>query len=377
MNKNNLIEALYIHVPFCNKICNYCDFYKMVANSYKEKYVEYLIKELEQKKDNLADIKTIYLGGGTPSSLPLHLLDYLLFHITKYIDIKQVTEFTVEANPVDVTIDLVKLLKKYHVNRVSLGVQSFDNEKLKFLGRDHDKKIAVNAIKTLKKYGIDNINVDLIYATPNDNYKHIKKDLLQIIKLNVNHVSTYSLILEEKTILYHLYQKGLYKLFDQDEEYIIYSKLTKFLKSYGYNHYEISNFAKPKYESRHNMVYWTNKKYLGIGAGASYYINNIRYTNVMNLKNYFIGIDSNNLIYQEQTKLSKAEQMQEEVILGLRMVKGINLTTFKEKYNISFVDAFPVSNNLISKKILKVKKDNLYIPENKLYLSNSILTEFM
>ena len=377
INIENNIEALYIHIPFCNKICNYCDFYKMVANSHKEKYVEYLVKEIEIKKDLMKKLKTIYIGGGTPSSLPLNLMDYLLYHLFKYVDNKQLIEFTVEVNPVDVTVDLVKLLKKYHVNRVSIGVQSFNEEKLKFLGRDHNKKVAVKAIKTLKKYGIKNLSIDIMYATPNDSFKKIKKDLIQVIKLNVNHVSTYSLILEEKTILHHLYKKNLYKPFDADEEYKIYLKLTKFLKAYGYNHYEISNFAKPKYESHHNLVYWTNKKYLGIGAGASYYINNIRYTNVMNLNDYYIGIDSNDLRYQETAELTKVEQMQEEVILGLRMVNGINLIAFKEKYNVEFTEAFPIALNLVAKKLLKIKKHHIYIPEKKLYLSNSILTEFI
>lgn len=373
----NKIEALYIHIPFCNKICTYCDFYKMVANSYKEKYVTYLVKEFELKKDLMADIKTIYIGGGTPSCLPVNLLDYLFNQMFNYIDKSKVVEFTVELNPVDVSVDLVNLLKKHGVNRVSLGVQSFIDEKLAFLGRNHDKKIAIYAIKTLKKHGLKNINVDIIYATPKDNFRKVKKDLIQILKLNINHLSTYSLILEEKTILYHMYEKNLYQPFDGDKEYKLYMKIVKFLKTYGYNHYEISNFAKKHYESTHNMTYWTNQKYLGIGAGASYYINNVRYTNIMNLEKYFAGIDNKHLNYQEEQEITLKEQMQEELILGLRMVKGVNVINFETKYGQTVYEAFPSVKNLLNKKLLKLKKKQLYIPENKLYLSNSILTDLV
>lgn len=349
----------------------------MVANSYKEQYISYLIKEMELKKALFSNIKTIYIGGGTPSSIPLPSLEYLFEQLFTYVNRANILEFTVEVNPIDVNKDLITLFKKYGVNRISLGVQSFDDEKLQFLGRTHNRKQAIQAVKICQKYGIRNINLDLIYATPNDSFKKIKKDLIQAIKLNITHLSTYSLILEEKTILYHQYQKKLYQPFDPDQEYQIYMKLTRFLKSYGFKHYEISNFAKNKYQSRHNMTYWLNQKYLGIGAGASYYIDNIRYTNVMNLKQYFAGIDNRYLNYQEEVELTIKDQMQEEVMLGLRMVKGINLDVFQAKYQKTIEEAFPFINDLIKKKWLKIKKHYLYIPEKMLYLSNSIISEFM
>ncbi|HHU55821.1 MAG TPA: radical SAM family heme chaperone HemW, partial [Acholeplasmataceae bacterium] len=200
------MEALYIHIPFCRKICTYCDFYKMVAkDSVKTKYVEYLLKELRLKKDLLNDLKTVYIGGGTPTALPLNLLDFFLYHLTKEIDLNSVIEFTIEANPSDITKELVNVLTKYNINRVSLGVQSFNDEKLKFLGRDHDEKTIKKAIKTLQRGGLKNINVDLIYGTPNDSFRKVKKDLKKIINLGAKHISTYSLILEKKTILYHLF----------------------------------------------------------------------------------------------------------------------------------------------------------------------------
>jgi oxygen-independent coproporphyrinogen-3 oxidase len=351
----------------------------MIAkNNFKTKYVEYLVKELEIKKDYIQDIRTIYIGGGTPTSLPLNLLDYFLYHLFKYVDKNKLVEFTIEVNPKDVSVELVKLFKKYNVNRVSLGVQSFNKQKLKFLGRDHDKKTAIKAVKTFQKYGITNINLDFIYATPNDSVRKVKRDLAIAINLNVSHISTYSLILEEKTILHHLYKKGQYTPFDEDKEYKIYKNIVKYLKRYGYIHYEISNFAKKKKFSVHNLVYWTNMKYLGIGAGASYYIDNTRYTNVMNLNKYFEGIDNLNLQYAEMTELSQLEQMQEEIILGLRKIDGVNLKQFEEKFGMTLHQAFPFLDKLIEKKMLKiVKNEKLIIPKKKLYLSNVVLTEFI
>lgn len=373
------VEALYIHIPFCSKICTYCDFYKMMAKtSVKEKYVAYLVKELEMRKELLSDVKTVYIGGGTPSSLPLHLLDYLLHHISRLINVHQLTEFTMEMNPKDVTKSLVQLVKQYNVNRVSLGVQSFDAKKLEFLGRDHSKREAIRSVRTLQRNGIKNINVDIIYATPNDSFRKVKKDIMRAVDLNVKHISTYSLILEQNTVLFHQYQKKQFTLLDQDKEYQIYNRIRHLLLKFGYQHYEISNFSKRHHQSQHNLIYWTNKKYLGIGAGASYYIDDIRYTNVMHLETYFGGIDRNELVHSEKTQLSNMEQMQEEMILGLRKINGVNLNEFEQKFGKPLFDVFPNLKSMLKKKMLKVsRKRCIYIPKRKLYLSNVVLVEFI
>lgn len=372
------MEALYIHIPFCNHICTYCDFYKMVAKTnVKEKYIKYLIQELQLRKDLLKDVKTVYIGGGTPTSLPLNLLDFFLYHLHQEIDLKNVIEFTIEANPTDITLDLAMILKKYHINRVSLGVQSFNEQKLKFLGRNHNQKIVTQAIKILHKVGINNINIDLIYGTPNDSFKIVKKDLQKCINLGVKHISAYSLILEEKTILYHLYKQNKFTPIDEDKEYHIYKKINRFLKKYNYHHYEISNYAIKNYESKHNLVYWANEKYLGIGAAASYYIDNVRYTNIMNLEKYFSGIEEQKLKYIEETTLTPLEQMQEEMIMGLRKIHGIDIKQFHQKFNQDLFQVFPIINDLIKKKLLIKKRNKLYIPKKRLYLSNRILAEFI
>lgn len=374
-----MINALYIHIPFCNKICTYCDFFKMVAKpEYKTKYIDHLVKEIYLKIDSFSSLKTIYIGGGTPTALPLNILDFFLYHLTKNIDMNKIVEFTIEANPIDITAELVTLLRKYGVNRVSLGVQSFNDEKLTFLGREHSGKQASDAVNLLREGGITNINIDVIYAAPNDTFKTIKKDIITALKLQVTHISTYSLILEEKTILYKMFLNNQYKEFDQDVEYKIYTKIRRLLKLHGFTHYEISNFAKKNYQSIHNKVYWTNQNYLGLGAGASYYIGKTRYTNSTVIKDYVLGVNEGNLKFADQVELTEIEIIQEEMILGLRMITGVDLNTFTEKYNQTIFEVFPFVTNLIKQKFLKITKNNhLIIPKKMLYLSNVVLQYFI
>ena len=380
MTRFKEVEALYIHIPFCIRICTYCDFYKMMApDEAKEVYIDYLIKELELKKKSLGFIKTIYIGGGTPTSLNDELLEKLFIAIEKAIDINQVIEYSIEANPLDLSMNKCNLLAKYHINRVSIGAQSFNQERLSFLGRVHSKDGIILAIKNLRKAKINNINLDLIYALPNDSFSKFKKDLDEAIKLKVNHLSCYALILEEHTMLYKLYKEGKFKELDDDKQAKIYKKSVKYLKKYGFNHYEISNFAKDGYESIHNLTYWNNELYLGIGASSAYYIDNTRYTNAHNLKKYYEGIDNNDLNYYECTKLSNVDQMKEELILGLRKVKGVNILNFNFKFGMTIYDAFGKTlNDLLAKKLLAISSDNyLYIPEDKLFISNAIMEKFI
>ena len=350
----------------------------MVAkDSLKEKFITYLIKELDLKRDYLYNLKTIYIGGGTPTALPIPLLEKLLKYLNQFINLEILEEFTIEANPNDITVELAKLLKKYHINRVSLGVQGLTKEKLATLGRTHTKKDVITAIKNLKKVKITNINADLIYGVGNETFKDLKKELKTLIHLGVKHISTYSLILEEKTILKKLYDEKKFSLYDEDSEKELYQKIIKYLKKKKFIHYEISNFAKKGYESIHNLTYWNNKNYIGVGPSASYYLGNIRYTNVKNLEKYFQGIDNNFLEYYEKVELSIKDMMSEELIMGLRKIKGININEFQEKFNISIYDAFPIVKKLLDLKVLALKNNYLFIPSDKLYLSNEVLVNFI
>lgn len=373
------MKALYIHIPFCSKVCTYCDFYKMVAKSdLKEKYVDYLIKELEMKKEYLSEIETIYVGGGTPSSLSTNSLNKLFLALKERIDLKNLKEFTVEANPNDINPDFVNLLAAYKVNRVSLGVQSLKSKKLKFLGRTHRKGTVKKAIKYLKEGGITNINADIIFGTQKDKKKIAIKDLKKLLKWEVTHISTYSLQLEEKTILYKKFKENKFIPINENLDSDIYFAICEFLKQKGFIHYEVSNFAlNDNYKSVHNLTYWNNDKYLGIGAAASYYIDNIRYTNINNLNKYFEGIDNESLCYLEEDEIVPGEKMFEEVMLGFRKLEGINLQKFEEKFEKTIFDAYPVVNKLIDNGNLEVSNGYIKVPESKIYILNNILINFL
>lgn len=374
----NKIESLYIHIPFCSKICTYCDFYKMVAKPYvKEKYVEYLIKELEMKKQYLTSLKTIFIGGGTPTCLSLESMEKLFSYLNQYIDKDILIEFTIEANPNDITLDMAKLFKKYNINRVSLGVQGLKEEKLKILGRTHNEEDVKKAIKNLIKAKITNINADIIYGVGKETFADIKYDLEKLIKFGVKHISAYSLILEDKTVLKKLFDEKKFFLYDEDEESNLYKQIVNFLKKKKFIHYEISNFSKKDHQSNHNLVYWNNMNYIGAGASASYYIDNMRYTNIRNLEKYYQGIDNNQLNYAAATELTKEDMMSEEMIMGLRKIEGINILDFKAKYLLAIEEAFPIIKKFISLELLEIKNNYLFIPEEKLYLSNEVLVNFV
>ncbi|MFA7434768.1 MAG: radical SAM family heme chaperone HemW [Bacilli bacterium] len=374
----NKIESLYIHIPFCSKICTYCDFYKMVAKPYvKEKYVEYLIKELEMKKQYLTSLKTIFIGGGTPTCLSLESMEKLFSYLNQYIDKDILIEFTIEANPNDITLDMAKLFKKYNINRVSLGVQGLKEEKLKILGRTHNEEDVKKAIKNLIKAKITNINADIIYGVGKETFADIKYDLERLIKFGVKHISAYSLILEDKTVLKKLFDEKKFFLYDEDEESNLYKQIVNFLKKKKFIHYEISNFSKKDQQSNHNLVYWNNMNYIGAGASASYYIDNMRYTNIRNLEKYYQGIDNNQLNYAAVTELTKEDMMSEEMIMGLRKIEGINILDFKAKYLLAIEEAFPIIKKFISLELLEIKNNYLFIPEEKLYLSNEVLVNFV
>ena len=373
------MKALYIHIPFCNNICTYCDFYKRIAkDEMKEKYITYLLKELEMRKELLNDIETVYIGGGTPSSLSATLLNKLFLGLKKQLNFSKIKEFTFEANPADVNESLVSLLKENKVNRVSLGVQSVNKKKLIFLGRNHKKKNVKVAMKLLKENGITNINCDIIFGTPKDKIRLLKKDLKLLIKLGATHISAYSLQLEEKTILYRLYKQNKFVPVTEEYDSEMFKFINGFLKEKGFTHYEVSNYAKgEEFKSLHNLVYWNNEHYLGIGTASSYYIDDFRYTNINNIEKYFEGLDKGEILHLEESELVEGEKMFEEVMLGLRKIEGFSINNFKEKYQKDVFEVYPVINGLITKGDLILKGEYLKVPEEKIFILNNILLNFL
>ena len=354
------MKSVYIHIPFCSNICSYCDFPKIYYHKkWINDYLEALNREIELRyKGEL--IETIYIGGGTPSSLEIEELEKL-FSIIKKIK-SNYLEFTIECNLDNLTKEKIDLFKRNNINRISIGIESFDKKNLKFLNRNLNN---LELIPYMKKIGIDNINVDLIYALPTESKKTLINDIDKLLELDVPHISTYSLIIEPHTMIYNKKIENIDDFLDLEMYNIICSKLK------AYNHYEISNFSKKGYESKHNLTYWNNEHYYGFGMGASGYIDNIRYTNTKSINEYIKG----NYILEEE-KLDIKEIMENEMILGLRKLKGVNISDFKKKYNKEIKEVFKI-DKLIEEGKLLIENDYIKINSKYLYVSNEILINFI
>lgn len=356
--------SIYIHIPFCNSICTYCDFCKIF---YNKKYINDYLNNLEQEikvRYKSEIVNTIFIGGGTPSSLDDEELIRLM-NIIEIFKLNDNYEFTVECNIESITENKLKIMKKYGVNRISIGVESFDNSIIKLLGRNHTKKDVYNKMEIVKRY-FSNINIDLIYAAYDD-INILKSDIDCFLKLDIPHISTYSLIIEDNTMLKINGMKNI----DEDIDYEMYKYIEDTLEKNNYIHYEISNYAKNGYQSKHNLVYWNNEEYYGFGLSSTSYINNERITNTKNLRNYLNGKYIGTSISED-----KEIKMENEVMLGLRKLDGIDLDRFKDKFNVSLEDIYNI-DNLISDGYL-VKEDN-YIKINKkyMYISNEIIVRIL
>lgn len=360
------MKSMYIHIPFCKSICTYCDFCKQLYNETNiNKYLDALNEEIKDRY-NGEELDTLYIGGGTPSSLNI-MQQNKLFDILKQLKINNIKEFTFECNVNDITEELIDLLIKNKVNRISLGVESFNKEKLKFMERFSDYNDVKNKIDMIRNKGLYNINVDLMYAIPNETLKDLKEDLNLILKLKPTHISTYSLILEEYTKL----SINNVKPIDEELEYEMYNYIVNKLKKKKYKHYEISNFSLEGYESIHNLNYWNNEEYYGFGLGASGYIDGIRYENTKNINKYF---EYNFVNKQEIVGLREKEE--NELMLGFRKTKGISLEEFYNKYNVNMQDVFPIKP-LLKNKDLIYKDGYVFINPTKLYVMNEILLKLI
>ena len=360
----SIIKSAYIHIPFCKSICSYCDFSKMYYNSnFVNSYLNALSNEIkEDYKGEILD--TIYIGGGTPSALSIDELKNL-FLITNTLNLSDNYEFTIECNIEDITKEKLELFKNNKVNRISIGVQSFNNKILKYLNRKYDSEIILKKINLVKKY-FDNINIDLIYAVNNETIDDLKKDLKMFLSIDIPHISCYSLIIEKNTILYNKNEEYI----SEDLDRLMYDTIEKTLSS-NYCHYEISNYAKKGFESKHNLCYWNNKEYYGFGLSAASFIENKRINNTRNLKKY---IEFNR--DKEEEILTKEDKIRYELILGFRKIEGINKKEFYNKYNIDIHNLYNI-NELLKKGYLSENDKYIFIPKEYIYVSNDILINFI
>ena len=361
-----MVKSVYIHIPFCDSICSYCDFCKFIKNDiWIEDYLNTLEKEINNKYKGEV-IETLYIGGGTPSCLNIKQLNKL-FEIIKVLKKSDKLEFTFECNIENITKEKLELLYKNGVNRISIGIQTFNNKYLKFLNRNHNEDMIKEKINIAKKIGFNNINIDLIYALKEETVEDLKIDLEKFLELDITHISTYSLIIEPHTKLFIDNEENI----DDELDYEMYSTIKKVLESNGYKHYEVSNFAKEGYESKHNLTYWNNNEYYGFGMGASGYIDGIRYDNTRSINKYLNGE-----YILEEHKLDSREVIENEFILGFRKIDGINKEDFNKKFNMDIKNIDIIDKLLKEEKLLENKK-NIYINPKYIYISNDILIEFI
>ena len=364
--------GIYIHIPFCKARCGYCAFSSCVDFSLVDKYFAKLFEEIAHYGDKSVEISTVYIGGGTPSSVDKNLLNDLFDQLRAHFDLSQVMEMTVECNPESTTEELLRCLKANGVNRLSFGLQSVNDATLKRIGRLHDYKQFIKAVNLARQLGFENINADLIVGLP-ETREEFCHSVETVCALNLQHISIYALELHEGTALYNLC-KATYP-FDDDELTDMYDFACSTLAKCGLDRYEISNFAKVGYESKHNLNYWREGRYFAFGASASGFVGDVRYTNPYDIKKYLLT--PTKILHNDCENISGEEQANEFVMLGLRLIAGVSMVEFEQRYGIDFFEFFPCAAKLVERGLLRVDNGRVVVPSDKLYVVNSILVELL
>ncbi|MGL4522411.1 MAG: radical SAM family heme chaperone HemW [Bacilli bacterium] len=372
-------SSVYIHIPFCAQLCNYCDFSKVfVQNQPVDEYLEALHKEIGMYVSEKQKLRTLYIGGGTPSVLDMQQTEKMLKTVHCYFNFVDGYEWTIEANPNDITKEKVSLWMEYGVNRVSVGVQTFHEEVLKTIGRTHKLTDIMNAVTILNEMGMKRISLDLMYALPGENFEMYKETLEKAVKLDVNHLSVYSLILEPKTVFYNEYRKGTLQLVPNEIEGEMYSHTMDYLAQHGFTQYEISNFGKGTHQSEHNKVYWQNESYYGFGVGSHGYLSGTRYSNVSVIPHYLKKIGEGQKPVREENILTVQERMEEEMFLGLRLMEGVEIAKFQQKFGISPVEQFSETIKTQEKRgLLRCTSTHIVLTREGIMLGNDVFSSFL
>lgn len=361
------MSGIYVHIPFCKKRCSYCNFYSTTLLSHIDKYVGCICDEAAAKKDFLNNnpVKTIYFGGGTPSLLNYEQINRIYNTLVSFYNTENLNEFTIECNPDDLNAEYIEELKKTAINRISIGIQSFDDRLLEFINRRHTSNAAINAVKMLKNSGFDNISIDLIYGIPGQSEESWKESVRQAIELDVQHISAYNLSFEEEAPIY----KYIDSAPDDDTCLNMYKYLCSQLFNAGFEHYEISNFAKKSFRSQHNNSYWTGYTYLGLGAGAHSYDGKRRFWNKD------IQLIGNTLKWETENEyLSEKDIFNELIITSLRTKEGVST----EKIDKKFINHFyKIADKYISERLLKSDNEWVSLTEKGIFISDSIIRDFI
>ena len=370
-------SSAYVHIPFCLRKCNYCAFYSKVGGAdEQENYIRAMEKEISRRA-NGETIGTIYFGGGTPTTLGLTRLEKILDSLQKNFSLTSDAEITVEANPCTLDEDFLCDLKNLGFNRLSLGVQSFDDDLLKILGRLHDSRTALKIIELAEKF-FDNVSIDLMYALPTQTLEKLSRDLEILESLNVQHVSIYGLEVEEGTKFFELAECGKLNLPDEDLTSDMYDLITEKISSIGFNRYEISNFAKKNFESRHNLGYWTGRKYFGFGAAAHSYDKILRTSNIPDVDEYIKKISVGEKIFEIEEVMTRRAEMEEFCFLGLRLTEGISAKTFQKIFGENIFDVYrEVIKKNLSPGLLKISNDKIFLTPRGMKLANIVMSDFL
>ena len=368
------MAGIYIHIPFCKSRCIYCGFYSTTSLERRRAYVDALVRELEKRKDYLWDerIDTIDFGGGTPSLLPPEEVERILSSLFYIYNVREDAEITLEANPDDVSFSLLEAWRHMGVNRLSMGVQTFDNQRLQFLHRRHTAEQAIRAVQMAQQAGFTNISIDLMFGFPNQTLEEWGSDVQKALSLQVQHLSAYSLMYEDGTHLHRMLQRGDIHELDEETSLQMYGHLIDALTAAGYQHYELSNFALPQMQSRHNSSYWHGIPYLGVGAGAHSYDGHTRCYHPDSLNDY---LSNATLVIEE---LTEKERYDEYVFTGLRTAEGIRLDLLEKQFGITFKTyCLQNAQKHIDAGRLVLHNQVLHLSRSGLFVSNDIMSDLM
>ena len=362
------MAGIYIHIPFCKSRCRYCDFFSTTQLEKEEAYINAVIYEWQtyQSQWSNQEIHTIYLGGGTPSLLSIESLYKLLHSILSSINTTTIKEITLEANPGDITSEKIQAWKTLGISRLSIGIQSFNDRLLQLVGRRHNAEQAIQAVRIAQKEGINNISIDLMYALPSQTMAEWQADIVQALKLKVTHISSYGLIYEDDTPFTTLLEQGKIIAIDEDVEMQMYDHLVEQLTQHGYEHYEVSNFALPGQNSKHNSSYWNDTPYLGLGAGAHSYDGKMRWWNIADIDQYMAQA-INKKLTPEQEIITPEQRHTEQIMLGLRTSQGIKCSAV----NMDKAQAY------ISKGLLQLNNENLVATTKGYHILNRIIEDLV
>jgi len=369
---------IYLHIPFCKQKCSYCNFHFSTSFNLKDEMLLAIKKEIGLRKDELENktIKSLYLGGGTPSVLSVDEIKSLIDEFQKYFSFDKNIEITLESNPDDLNKNFLKELSQTEVNRLSIGTQSFFDEDLRLMNRAHNASEAESSIKRAQDFGLENISIDLIYGSPTSNFEIWKENLDKTIELQVPHVSSYALTVEPKTALEKWIENGKVPAPEETEQNQEFHYMSDFLKKNGFDHYEISNFGKPGFHSKHNSAYWKSEPYLGIGPSAHSYNGNLeRSWNMANNPLYIKNINQN-IIPKETEILSEKDRFNEMMMIGLRTIWGVDLNKVNQNFSSEIIDYFnKESNSKIEDGLLTIENNHLKIPEKHWFLADGIASD--